>query len=702
MQFNHLAPTSASDAQHYADGSFSLFEDNSSSNKNNMANIPQSSIDAEPWIYPFEQQGQSQPQRQNSNLSGFYSYTSPAPARHQPPQDGLLTPPQVLSMDMSKDDSVPDMTSTHPLDPSPLGASTQSIDSQQYSMMMNEATSRVLSLASSSPLLQPMTTTLTQQQQQLFQRSSLPLTTGTPTRQQSYHLQLPQIALRRADSTESFVSSSPSFHSASCSPMITSSSTTVTAASPRHWMADTSDEHVSNCGSSAHGISAPNTPLILSPAPLQQQQHLQHHHHNQQQQQQDYFFPVASSPAPNTLRPYASSSHLSSHMTMDLLTTTSTATSPPPASSPFQSPAINDYHQQQQQQQQQFSYDHDHNPQSQRTQIPVPREGFANRHQQQPPMMSSSLSSSTSIPYFSSDSLSSMSTSGTSISSVPSSPMMPGLYNDCLMLSTNACAKRRPYASTTSGTVLISNTKKMTNGAFSPVGRSRRATTAAAAGSPNKVSSATTASATKRNKARYVCQIPNCHRTFSRPFNLKSHGLTHETQRPHACGICPKTFARIHDRDRHRKGHLIEKAHSCVVCLGRFARQDAVTRHLKLAGGQNPCSIILNSRGLSFRDAAAGRVSRGMLGDDEEGIRRLLERLEEQNRRARANRNLEAGMMTMNMQMHMALGLNPNGDGVDIRHGNGIGGTLGLNHMGGLQHVDYSGHQQPQQQRGGW
>ncbi|KAG0355119.1 hypothetical protein BG005_005945 [Podila minutissima] len=144
----------------------------------------------------------------------------------------------------------------------------------------------------------------------------------------------------------------------------------------------------------------------------------------------------------------------------------------------------------------------------------------------------------------------------------------------------------------------------------------------------------------KKQKPRYLCHIPNCGRTFSRPFNLKSHGLTHEPQRPHACDQCPKTFARIHDRDRHMKGHLTEKAHCCIVCLGRFARQDAVTRHLKLSNEMNPCSLILKANGITFRDAAAGRVGRHQLGEEAD-IRRTLDMLDEQARKTKASRAME-------------------------------------------------------------
>ncbi|KAG0276846.1 hypothetical protein BGZ95_006969 [Linnemannia exigua] len=147
---------------------------------------------------------------------------------------------------------------------------------------------------------------------------------------------------------------------------------------------------------------------------------------------------------------------------------------------------------------------------------------------------------------------------------------------------------------------------------------------------------------------RFVCPLPGCGRTFSRPFNLKSHGMTHETRRPYGCDQCDKTFARIHDRDRHLKGHLIEKAHFCVVCLGRFARQDAVTRHLKLAKEKNPCAVILKEHGASFRDAAAGRVLRSQLGD-EMALRRRFQELEEDAKKIKATKSLEKGMLSMHL-----------------------------------------------------
>ncbi|KAF9949694.1 hypothetical protein BGZ65_007136 [Modicella reniformis] len=147
-------------------------------------------------------------------------------------------------------------------------------------------------------------------------------------------------------------------------------------------------------------------------------------------------------------------------------------------------------------------------------------------------------------------------------------------------------------------------------------------------------------SANKKIKQRYICHFPNCNRTFSRPYNLKSHGLTHDIHRPHACEKCSKTFARIHDRDRHMNSHMPQKPHVCIVCMGRFARQDAVIRHLKLSKELNACSFILKSKGISFRDAAAGRATRESLGEESE-IREAFETLEEHARKTRATRTLE-------------------------------------------------------------
>ncbi|KAG0310599.1 hypothetical protein BGZ97_012452 [Linnemannia gamsii] len=131
--------------------------------------------------------------------------------------------------------------------------------------------------------------------------------------------------------------------------------------------------------------------------------------------------------------------------------------------------------------------------------------------------------------------------------------------------------------------------------------------------------------------------------------NHLSHGMTHETLRPFGCDQCDKTFARIHDRDRHLKGHLEEKAHSCVVCQTKFGRQDAVTRHLKLP--MNPCAVILKENNASFRDAAAGRVLRSQLGD-EDALRIRFQELDDAAKKVKATKTLEKGMLSMHLMLN--------------------------------------------------
>ncbi|KAG0050795.1 hypothetical protein BGZ83_004424 [Gryganskiella cystojenkinii] len=87
-------------------------------------------------------------------------------------------------------------------------------------------------------------------------------------------------------------------------------------------------------------------------------------------------------------------------------------------------------------------------------------------------------------------------------------------------------------------------------------------------------------------KARYKCS--QCDKTFTRPFNLRSHRATHEGLRPHECTFvdtkgakCHWTFARRHDLERHmRSRHSPEKMFTCRTCGAQCGRSDAFKRHL--------------------------------------------------------------------------------------------------------------------------
>ncbi|KAG0095133.1 hypothetical protein BGZ93_006289 [Podila epicladia] len=101
-------------------------------------------------------------------------------------------------------------------------------------------------------------------------------------------------------------------------------------------------------------------------------------------------------------------------------------------------------------------------------------------------------------------------------------------------------------------------------------------------------------------KPQHSCPEPDCDKSFSRLFNLRSHMRTHSKARPFVCEDCNFAFSRRHDRDRHAKKHLSEKPYKCIVCDATFVRQDALVRHLRMDGVQNMCMAAMEQRSMQL------------------------------------------------------------------------------------------------------
>ncbi|KAJ3112340.1 hypothetical protein HDU96_004684 [Phlyctochytrium bullatum] len=89
----------------------------------------------------------------------------------------------------------------------------------------------------------------------------------------------------------------------------------------------------------------------------------------------------------------------------------------------------------------------------------------------------------------------------------------------------------------------------------------------------------------------HPCPHPGCTKSFTRPYNLKSHLVAHSAERRFACPACPRTFLRKHDMLRHARLHLGRKL-VCGGCGKRFARADGLKRHLESEVRGTSCGAV--------------------------------------------------------------------------------------------------------------
>lgn len=108
----------------------------------------------------------------------------------------------------------------------------------------------------------------------------------------------------------------------------------------------------------------------------------------------------------------------------------------------------------------------------------------------------------------------------------------------------------------------------------------------------------------------FICLYPDCHKSFKRRYNVRSHIQTHLEDRPYKCDHegCDKAFVRNHDLVRHKKSHE-EKRYACP-CGKKFNREDALIVHrsrLICIGGKKFEGVVIKrsprKRGRPRKDA---------------------------------------------------------------------------------------------------
>ncbi|KFA68246.1 hypothetical protein S40285_01544 [Stachybotrys chlorohalonatus IBT 40285] len=90
-----------------------------------------------------------------------------------------------------------------------------------------------------------------------------------------------------------------------------------------------------------------------------------------------------------------------------------------------------------------------------------------------------------------------------------------------------------------------------------------------------------TASKKTPKEKKYICNGPNCNKSFTQKTHLEIHRRTHSGERPYTCAYpnCGLTFSQRGNLKTHERRHQGEKPYKCDKCEKRFAQKGNVRSH---------------------------------------------------------------------------------------------------------------------------